>query len=230
MRAHHFIPWLVSLGKGDLPYSASTVIFLTVGTFIVLPLALPPLLNLLGTGATPSYWDVLWPLLLFMALPLAVGMFIRSRYAQLTMTIGQYLGPLSITFLVVHIALFIAYTWTDVVSLIGGGVIAFAFVFPFAGMLVGYLLSPPYALSPVRPADPQRGTKMVSIVAVAQQNTGAVICCAIFPLGAYTVAGDFLLVGAIITIVVVMFVMAELGKRLERPEALQAAATPVIQK
>ena len=70
-------------------------------------------------------------------------------------------------------------------------------------MLVGYLLSPPYILSPVPAADPHRGSKIVSVVAVAQQNTGAVICCAIFAFGKYTVAGDMMLLGAIMTIVVV---------------------------
>jgi len=224
-----FIPWLVSLAKGDLPYSGSSVILLTLGTFIVLPLALPVILNMLGTGATPSAWLVLWPMLLFMALPLAVGMFIRARYLPLAMALGPYLGPISITFLVVHIVLFLGYSWSDVTSLAGGGVLAFALVFPLAGMLIGYLLSPPYALSPVKPADPQRGTKIVSVVAVAQQNTGAAICCAIFPLGVYTVAGDMILVGAITTIVVVMLTMAELGKRHEKHLAAAAplaATTP----
>jgi bile acid:Na+ symporter, BASS family len=223
-----FIPWLVSLGKGDLAYSSSAVIMLIVGTVIVLPLAMPLMLNLLGTGATPSTWDVLWPLLLFMVLPLLIGMFIRARYLKLAMEIGPYLGPISITFLVVHIVLFLGYSWADVVSLFGGGVLLFALVFPLAGMLIGYLLSPPYALSPVKPADPQRGTKIVSIVAVAQQNTQAAICCAIFPLGVYTVAGDFILVGAITTIIVVLFTMAELGKRYERHlPAATAPASPV---
>jgi hypothetical protein len=127
--------------------------------------------------------------------------------------------------LVVHIVLFLGYSWADVVSLFGGGVLLFALVFPLAGMLIGYLLSPPYALSPVRPADPQRGTKIVSVVAVAQQNTQAAICCAIFPLGIYTVAGDFILVGAITTIIVVLFTMAELGKRYEKN---LATATPPV--
>ena len=66
----------------------------------------------------------------------------------------------------------------------------FTFAFPIIGMLVGFLLSPPYVLSPDPPADPHRGTKIVSAVAVAQQNTGAVICTAIFALGTYIVAGD----------------------------------------
>ena len=218
-----FIPWLVSLAKGDLGYSVSAVFILTLGTLVVLPLALPPVLSLLGTGATPSAWLVLWPMLLFILLPLLVGMFIRARYLPLAMALGPYLGPISITFLLVHICLFLGYTWTDVVSLAGGGVLAFALVFPLAGMLIGYLLSPPYALSPVPAADPQRGTKIVSVVAVAQQNTQAAICCAIFPLGVYTVAGDYILVGALTTIVVVTLAMAELGMRFAKH---QAAATP----
>jgi len=227
-----FIPWLVSLAKGDLAYSGATVLLLTIGTWIVLPLALPVVLTALGTGATPSVWLLLWPMLLFILLPLAAGVFIRRRYPRLAMEIGPYLGPISITALTVHITLFLGYTWDDFLSLGGTWAFAFAFALPLIGMLVGFLLSPPYALSPVKPADPQRGTKIVSAVAVAQQNTGAVICVAIFGLGAYTVAGVTMLVGAIVTIIVVMFVMAEIGMRYEKthpvtevvPQAAPAAA------
>jgi BASS family bile acid:Na+ symporter len=208
-----FIPWLV---------------LLTLATFIVLPLALPVVLSLLGTGATPSAWLVLWPMLLFMLLPLVVGMFIRARYVSLAQQIGPYLGPLSITFLVVHIALFLGYTCQDFISLAGGGVIAFTIVLlPLAGMLIGYLLSPPYVLSPVPAANPHRGTKIVSAVAVAQQNTGAAICCAIFALGEYTVAGDMILVGAITTIIIVMLAMAELGRGVEKKQGVAATPVPV---
>jgi predicted Na+-dependent transporter len=223
-----FIPWLVSLAKGDLGYSVSSVILLTLGTFIALPLVMPWALTALKTGAVVSSWLVLWPMLVFMLIPILAGMVVRARYPQLAMQGSQYLGPLSITFLVVHIMLFITYTWKDVVSLAGGGVLAFALVFPLAGMLVGYLLSPPYVLSPLPPADPQRGTKIVSVVAVAQQNTGAAICCAIFALGKYTVAGDMILVAAILTIVVVMLTMAELGVRFAKKQDAAPAAGAVV--
>jgi BASS family bile acid:Na+ symporter len=226
-----FIPWLVSLAKGDLAYSGATVLLLTIGTWIILPLALPVVLTALGTGATPSVWLLLWPMLLFMLLPLVAGVFIRNRYPRLAMEIGPYLGPISITALTVHITLFLGYTWNDFLSLGGTWAFAFAFALPLIGMLVGFLMSPPYALSPVKPADPQRGTKIVSAVATAQQNTGAVICVAIFGLGAYTVAGVTMLVGAIVTIVVVMFVMAEIGMRYEKTHPVTQpapqAAVPV---
>ena len=224
-----FIPWLASLAKGDLAYSGGVVVMLTIGSWIMLPLVLPFALIALGTGATPSAWLLLWPMLLFMAVPLLVGMFIRARYLPLAMQIGPYLGPISITALVVHVTLFLGYTWDDFTALAGTGTFIFSIlVLPLVGMLVGYLLSPPYALSPVKPADPQRGTKIVSAVATAQQNTGAVICTAIFGLGAYTVAGVTMLVGAIVTIIVVLFTMAELGHRYAKahPEVGAASGAP----
>ncbi len=222
-----FIPWLVSRGKGDVAYSAVVSFGLTLVTIVVLPLAMPPLLRALDTGASPSVWTVAWPLLLFILLPLVVGMVCRARYPEIVTEVGPWLGPLSITFLAVHISLYIGYSWHEFLSLTGGGDLAFALALPLAGLLVGYLLSPPYVLSPVPPAHPQRGAKIVSSVSVAQQNTGAVICCLIFPLGEYVVAGDYALLGAGGTIIVVLAVMLELGKRfMEKHATVPAPAAP----
>jgi BASS family bile acid:Na+ symporter len=221
-----FIPWLVSKGRGDIAYSALACLGLLLVTLIVVPFALPPLLRLLNTGASPSVWSVAWPLLLFILLPLVIGIVGRARYPELVAEVGPWLGPISITFLVVHVCLYIGYSWSEFLSLAGGGQIAFTLVFPVAGLLIGYLLSPPYVLSPIPAADPQRATKVVSAVAVAQQNTGVVICCAIVPLGKYLVAGDYILLGAIVTIVVVLLVMLEVGKRAGAvPMAASAAAS-----
>lgn len=220
-----FIPWLVAKGRGDVGYSVVASFGLTLVTLLVLPLAMPPLLRALNTGASPAVWRVAWPLLLFILLPIAVGSLCRARYPELVAEVAPWLGPLSITFLLVHICLYIGYSWSEFLSLAGYGQMAFVLVFPLAGMLVGYLLSPPYVLSPIPPAHPQRATKIVSCVSVAQQNTGAVICCAIFPLGPYLVAGDYLLLGALLTIVVVLVFMLELGTRFARKSvpALQAS-------
>jgi len=218
-----FVPWLVSLAKGNIAYSAAATTMLLLATFIVLPLAVPPLVRALDTGADVSVWKILWPLLLFMLLPFVIGIWIRGRSLSLTMALGVWLGPVSITFLVAHIVLFIGYSWDDFVSIAGYGQMAYALVFPVVGMLVGFLLSPPYALSPVPAADSHRGSKVASMVAVAQQNTGAVICCAIFAFGKYTVAGDMMLLGAIVTIIVVLLVMAEAGARFEKSQSVAPA-------
>ena len=201
----------------------------TVVTLIVTPLALPPLLRVLDTGASPSTWRVAWPLVLFIPLPIVIGSICRARYPALVAEVGPWLGPLSVTFLLVHISLYIGYSWSEFLSLAGYGQLAFALVFPLAGLLIGYLLSSPYVLSPLPAAHPQRASKIVSSVSVAQQNTGAVICCAIFPLGPYLVAGDYLLLGALLTIVAVLAFMLELGKRFAENSvpASHAALQPV---
>ena len=225
-----FVPWLVSLAKGNVGYSAAATTLLLLATFVVLPLALPPLQSALGTGADVTAWKVAWPLLVFMLLPFLFGVLIRSRSMSLTMALGSWLGPVSITFLTAHIVLFIAYSWTSFVSIAGYGQMAFALAFPLVGMLVGVLLSPPYVLRVGPAQDGHRGSKIVSAVAVAQQNTGAVICCAIFAFGKYLVAGDMMLLGAIVTIVVVMLTMAELGARYEKKQGLapSAPAAPLL--
>jgi BASS family bile acid:Na+ symporter len=215
-----FVPWLVSLAKGNVAYGAAATTVLLLATFIVLPLAVPALQSALGTNADVTAWKILWPLLVFMLLPFLIGVIIRARSLSLTMALGSWLGPVSITFLMAHIVLFIGYSWSDFVSIAGYGQMAFSLVFPLLGMLVGYLLSPPYVLNVGPVKDTHRGSKIVSAVAVAQQNTGAVICCAIFAFGKFTVAGDMMLLGAIVTIVVVMLVMAELGARYEKREQL----------
>jgi BASS family bile acid:Na+ symporter len=218
-----FIPWLVAQGKGDLMYSAAVSFGLLIITLAIVPLAVPPLVRALDTGADPSVWLVAWPMLLFILLPLVIGMVCKARYPDLVTEVNPWLGPISLTFLVIHVCLFIGYSWSDFLSIAGAGQIAFTLVFPIAGLLVGYLISPPYVLSPVRAADPQRASKTVAAVAVAQQNTGAVICCAIFAFGDYLVAGDYMLLGALVTIVVVLIVMLEVGRRVAVP---QSSATP----
>ena len=199
-----FIPMLVSRGKGDVEYSAVVSFGVLVVTLLVLPLALPPLLRALDTGASPSVWLVAWPLLLFILLPLVVGMISRARYPEFVVDVRPWLMPFALVFLVIHVCLYIGYSWHDFLSLAGYGQMAFTLVFPVAGMLIGYVLS----------LGLQEGDRVVSAVAVAQQSPAAVICCLIFPLGAYEVAGDFALLGSIVTIVVVLASMLELGKRV----------------
>ena len=217
-----FIPWLVAQGKGDLRYSVAVSFCLLIATLLVVPWALPLLLNLLDTGASPSVWTVAWPLLLFIVLPLVVGIVCRARYPRVVQQVAPWLGPVSATFLLVHVSLYIGYSWDELITVAGDAQLLFLLVFPLAGMLVGYVLSPPYVLSPVPAAHPQRGHKIVSEVAVAEQNTSVVICCLLVPLGNYLVAGDYGLLGAITTMVVVMIVMLEVGKRVH---ALQPAPT-----
>ena len=133
-----FVPWLVSLAKGNLGYSVAATTMVLIATFIVLPLAVPPLEHLLNTGAKGvTVVHVLWPLLVFMLVPFVIGAYIRTRLPSLAMSIAPWLGPVSVAFLFVHITLFIGYSWTQFLSIAGYGQMVFVIAFPVIGMLVG---------------------------------------------------------------------------------------------
>ena len=68
-----FLPKLTERAGGDLPYVAAFMALTAVGTVVFMPFAVPVLVP--GFAADP--WTVAKPLLLFIALPLTVGMTVR---------------------------------------------------------------------------------------------------------------------------------------------------------
>ena len=113
-------------GQGEHHVRASLGLMLMLVTVIVMPLALPSVLSLLDTGASAHTWTLLWPLLLFILIPLAVGLFIRWRWPTLAMHGASWLGPISVACLFVHITLmFVAY-WSYFTAEFGTGEIAYS--------------------------------------------------------------------------------------------------------
>jgi bile acid:Na+ symporter, BASS family len=215
-----FVPLMVKIGKGDIAYAVGAVMLLTIVTFIVLPLGLPLLLNALGTNITISTWIVAWPLILFMIIPLLAGLYIRGRNPELAATGVQHLAPISLVALLVHVTLYAAAFLGDLISLGGTGAIALMIAFPIIAMVIGVVLKSPEK----SPASLVRGLKLVSAVAMAQRNTGACICTLIFALGAYAVTGVTVLLSSIITIMVVIIAMSEVGARYTKKQ--EAATIP----
>ncbi len=223
-----FVAWMTSLGNGNVAYGGSLGLMLMIVTIIVMPLALPSVLSLLDTGADVKTWTLLWPLLLFIVLPLVVGMLVRARHPTLAMQGATWLGPISVAALLVHVVLMFVTFWYDFIAEFGTGAIAFTIAFPIVCLLVGYILSPPYILSPVKAADPHRGTKLASAIGTAQKGSQPLICSLIFALGAYSVAGVVALASSVITIIIVVLVAAEAGVRAAkraRTEAPEASRT-----
>jgi hypothetical protein len=68
------IPNLVGLAKGSLPLAVGIMILLTAGTLVYLPLILPLFLP----GVIVGSLSVARPLLLFMLLPLAIGVVLKA--------------------------------------------------------------------------------------------------------------------------------------------------------
>src|SRR6478752_5882328 len=68
-----FAPLLARLAKADISIATTLLVVLTAATVIALPLGLPLAIDAVDAGMKTSAWDVAWPLLLFLLLPMALG-------------------------------------------------------------------------------------------------------------------------------------------------------------
>ena len=69
-----FLPKLTERAGGDLPYVAAFMVLTAVGAMIYMPFAVPILVP--GFAAEP--WTIAKPLVLFMGIPLTIGVAVRS--------------------------------------------------------------------------------------------------------------------------------------------------------
>ena len=73
-----FLPKLVDVAKGNIAFSVGLMVLLMVVTIIYLPLVLPLLLG----DVEVNPWDIAQSLIIMMLIPLAVGLFIKTRYDE----------------------------------------------------------------------------------------------------------------------------------------------------
>ncbi len=200
-----FVPMLVKVGKGDAPYAAGMVGFLSIISWIILPLVLPFAVSVVGTGVTVSAWLLLWPLLLFMAIPMAVGLIVRAWLPELAKLGLEHLPRVALVALLFHITLYFVASLSEFTLFSIAGVLSFAVAFTVIGVVIGYLLGPRGSAN--------RGARVVPTVACAQRNTGVGIVTLIFAFGAYAITGVALLLASLLTIIVLLFVTADWSKR-----------------
>jgi BASS family bile acid:Na+ symporter len=135
------LPNLVGLAKGDVPFAAGTMVLLTAGTLVYLPLLLPWLI----TGVVIDPLTVARPLLLFMLLPLAAGLALRALREPAATQLGPIIGKLSSACLVPLIGLIVALNIGKVVDIFGSRGILAAVLLAIFGLGVGWLLGGPGA-------------------------------------------------------------------------------------
>jgi BASS family bile acid:Na+ symporter len=73
-----FLPKLVEMAKGNTAFSVGLMVLLMVVTIIYLPLVLPFLLS----GVEVNPWDIAQSLIFMMLIPLAIGLFVKTRYEE----------------------------------------------------------------------------------------------------------------------------------------------------
>ena len=164
-----FAPLLTQLAKGDVAMSTSLFVVLTVGTVVVVPLALPPAVSaLVPEVPRVPIWDVAWPLLAFLLLPVFIGCLVRLRY-PIAQRGERPLQLISITCLLLYVNVFIVANWDDFVSAWGSGTYLAAVAVPILGIALGSLIS----RSDV-------AARHASIITTAQRSIGGAIVVTIF--------------------------------------------------
>ena len=114
-----FAPVLAQLAKADVSIATTLLVVLTVATVVALPLGLPLAIDAVDAQLKTSVWDVAWPLLLFLLLPLALGCAFRVWWPDLTPPLTRWVVRVSILCLLFNLNFTLVAYWDLFVQELG---------------------------------------------------------------------------------------------------------------
>jgi hypothetical protein len=123
-----------------------------------------------------------------------------------------------------HITLMFVAFWADVVAELHTGEYLYSVFMPVGCLIVGYGACLLFMGGARRAAG--RGIMLPASLGTAQKGSQALICSLIFAMGKYSVAGVVALGSSVITVVLLVIVAAEIGRRHDQhPRRADAPAT-----
>ena len=203
-----FLPTLAGLAKADQATAVGVMVLLMVLTVGFAPVVVP----LVVEGATVAAGDIASSLVLYMLVPLALGLLVRARYPALAESLGGALKRASSAGLVVGIVAGLLVTWREVLGSVGSWIFAGTALVLVAGFAVGWLVGAG------RPAD-----RTLLGLATAQRNISAALVIAA-SLGTDTTVRT--LVAALVIPIVLIVAAGEIGRRSADPAAGESSASP----
>lgn len=135
-----FAPILAKLGKADVDVSTTLLVVLTVATIAILPFGLPLAVDAVDSQLTVSIWDVAWPLLTFLLLPLFLGCAFRVWWPDLTPQLLAWAVRVAILCLLFNLNFTLVAYWSLFVDTWGTASYIAALAGPFIGLGCAYLL------------------------------------------------------------------------------------------
>jgi len=122
--------------RADLPLAISVVVVLQLVNIVAVPIWAGRIV----TGTSISAWDIVKDLLLLVLLPLVVGLLLKVRYPDNTVTWQPELVRVANLAMVIALATGIAANWHTIVTMFGSWVIVIAVVIVVIGLVTGALL------------------------------------------------------------------------------------------
>ena len=172
-----FAPLLARLAKANVSISTTLLVILTVATVIALPIGLPLAIDAVDAPLKASVWDVAWPLLLFLLLPLVLGCGFRIWWPDLTPPLARWVVRVAILCLLFNLNFTLVAYWNQFKQTWGTESYIAAFAGPFIGLGCGYLL-----VSGLRIKDV--GIRHATEVTTAVRNIAPMLLMMIFPFAA----------------------------------------------
>lgn len=172
-----FAPLLTRLARADVSVSTTLLVVLTVATVVALPIGLPLAIDAVDVQLKVSAWDVVWPLLLFLLLPLALGCGFRLWWSDLTPPLARWVVRVAILCLLFNLNFTLVAYWNLFVQTWGSESYIAAVAGPFIGLGCGYLL-----VSGLRVKDV--GIRHAVEVTTAVRNIAPMLLMMIFPFAA----------------------------------------------
>ena len=169
-----FAPLLARLAKADVSIATTLLVLLTAATIIALPLGLPLAIDAVDAQLKTSVWDVAWPLLLFLLLPLVLGCGFRIWWPDLTPPLARWVVRVAILCLLFNLNFTLVAYWNQFVQTWGTESYIAALAGPFIGLGCGYLL-----VSSLRVKDV--GIRHATEVTTAVRNISPMLLMMIFP-------------------------------------------------
>lgn len=192
-----FLPKLVEAAKGDIAFGVGLMVLLMVVTVAYVPVVLPLLLP--GVQVNPL--DIASSLVILMLIPLAIGLVVKARYADIAASVQPVVNQTASTALILLAVLMLVLNFQTVLSVIGTGAIIALLVFIVAAFVLGWLLG-----------GPATGDRSVMGLGTAQRNVSAALV-----VGAQNFSDPnvlvMLIVGALLMLVVLLPLGGELGRR-----------------
>jgi BASS family bile acid:Na+ symporter len=165
-----FAPLLTRLARGNVAFAGTLMVVLIVVTVIVAPLALSPIVSAVVPGVNYiPIWDVAWPLLLFLLVPLLLGCLVRLRYPDAAVKGARPLQIIAIASLLLYGDVFLVSQWHLFVSAWESGAYIAAFAVPILGIALGSIIS-----------RKDVGTRHACEISTAQRSISGAIIVTIF--------------------------------------------------
>lgn len=198
-----FLPKLAGVARGDAAFSVGLMVLLMVTTVVYMPIVLPVLID----GVNVDAWEIASSLIFLMLLPLAIGIVVRGRYASLASGFEPLMATTSTVALAILVAGGILVSFDEIVDLIGTRGILAILVFLAASFTLGWFTAG---------SDP--AMRSVHGLGTAQRNISAAFVVAAQNFSDVPSTLTFLLVAALVGLVALMPLAAEIGRR-RAPEA-----------